>query len=89
LNRKSYVFVQYANTSNSTERQTAISKFFQNYYCFFMEYQTADGTVYEQLSAEAEGERFSSVVLENGFRPLGEKIDPNQCRMRETDPWPI
>jgi hypothetical protein len=89
LNRKSYVFVQYANTSNSTERQTAISKFFQNYYCFFMEYQTADGTIYEQLSAEAEGERFSSVVLENGFRPLGEKIDPNQCRMRETDPWPI
>jgi hypothetical protein len=54
-----------------------------------MEYETADSTVYEQLSTEAESERFASVVLENSFRPLGEKIDPNQCRMREADPWPI
>jgi hypothetical protein len=86
--RTSYVFVQYANTNTSTERAEARANFFDDYYCFFMSYQTADGTVYQQLSTEAEKARSDSVKEENKTRPIQDKVDPNPCTLSETGSWP-
>jgi hypothetical protein len=83
--RKSYVYVEYADTRNAAQREIALAKLVDNYYCFFMQYQTADGVVHQQLSPEAETDRMNSVIRENLTRDPD--IDPNQCRLSELQPW--
>jgi hypothetical protein len=87
VGRKSYVYVEYANTQNAAQREAAAARLVKNYYCFFMEYETADGVVHEQLSEPAETARMTSVIEENNSRLPPDKIDPNQCRLSELQPW--
>jgi hypothetical protein len=85
VGRKSYVYVEYANTQNAAQREAAAARLVKNYYCFFMAYQTADGVVHQQLSPAAETDRMNSVIAENEFREPD--IDPNPCRLSELQPW--
>jgi hypothetical protein len=83
--RKSYVYVEYADTHTAAQREIAAAKLVKGYYCFFMAYQTADGVVHQQLSADAETARMSSVIAENPFREPD--IDPSPCMLSELQPW--
>jgi hypothetical protein len=91
--RTSYVFVQYADTDGPdgpNGRADAGMRFYDNYYCFFMKYKTADGVIHDTLTIDGDAKRRKSVDAENKIRiangdPI---IDPDKCALSETDVWP-
>lgn len=85
--RKSYVNVEYANTQNAAQREAAAAKLVENYYCFFMGYQTADGVLHEQLSSQAATARENYVTEEDKYRQPPDKIGPAPCMLSELQPW--
>jgi hypothetical protein len=87
--RTSYVFVQYADTKNPQDRADAGMRFYDNYYCFFMKYKTADNVVHETLTLDGEQKRKLSVEIENNFRrQIGDPVvDENPCILSENDVW--
>ncbi len=88
--RTSYVFVQYAVTSDAAGRALAGSKFYENYYCFFMKYQTADGILHQTISTDGEMKRKASVDAENAIRIINNQptIGREPCSISETGVWP-
>ncbi len=86
--RTAYVFVQYANTSDAAGRSLAGQKFYENYYCFFMNYQTADGIVHATITPGGEAKRKASVIEENKQRDANHQKSVSQCQLAEADTWP-
>ncbi len=87
-NPVSYVFVQYAPTNTAQERAEAGIGFFDNYYCFFMSYRTANGVFYDTLTNDGDAKRVASINAENIFRPPNQQITTAKCALAENDVWP-
>jgi hypothetical protein len=81
--------VQYADTKNPQDRADAGMRFYDNYYCFFMKYKTADNIVHDTLTPDGEQKRKLSVEIENDFRrQIGDPVvDENPCILSENDVW--
>ncbi len=86
-NPQSHVIAQYANTSNATERAEANLGFFDDYYCFFMQYQTTDNVIHMTLTEDGNDFRVASVELENLGRDVDDQKPTERCILSENTLW--
>jgi hypothetical protein len=91
---KTYIFAQYGNALYSVvgkaSRDAVGQTFFENYYCFFMTYRTADGIDHQVITDPGNALRVAGVDAWNMQFSADDprRVSPDKCKLSETDVWP-
>jgi hypothetical protein len=87
--RKTYVNVQYAPTSTQSDKDRAGRNFFNDYWCFFIDYKALNSPVKANISSTGDANRQKAVNLYTQNRKSIDPpaTDPGRCTLSEAIPW--